>query len=115
VAFEDLEVWKRSAALSADIYQELNSLCDYGFKDQITRSGLSVPSNIAEGMERNYNKEKQQFLFIAKASCAELRTQTCIGIKIGYITDKKGKQWIQETKELSAMLSSLISSISKKR
>ena len=65
-------------------------------------------------MERNYNKEKRQFLFIAKALCAELRTQTYIGIKIGYITDKKGKQWIQETKELSAMLTRLISSISQK-
>ena len=114
MAFEDLEVWKRSAALSAEIYLELKLLRDYGFKDQITRSGLSVPSNIAEGMERNYNKEKRQFLFIAKASCAELRTQTYIGIKVGYITDKKGKQWIQETKELSAMLTSLISSISQK-
>ena len=111
MAFEDLEVWKRSAALSAEVYLELKLLRDYGFKDQITRSGLSVPSNIAEGMERNYNKEKQQFLFIAKASCAELRTQTYIGIKIGYIKAKKGNQWIQETKELSAMLTGLISSL----
>ena len=118
MAFEDLEVWKRSVALSAEIYLELKLLRDYGFKDQITRSGLSVPSNIAEGMERNYNKEKRQFLFIAKASCAELRTQTYIGIKIGYITANitanKGNQWIQETKELSAMLTSLIGSISQK-
>jgi len=62
-------------------------------------------------MERNYNKEKRQFLFIAKASCAELRTQTYIGIKIGYIEENIGKRWIQETKELSAMLTGLISSL----
>ena len=111
MAFEDLEVWKRSAALSAEVYLELKLLRDYGFKDQITRSGLSVPSNIAEGMERNYNKEKRQFLFIAKASCAELRTQAYIGIKIGYIEENTGKRWIQETKELSAMLTGLISSV----
>jgi four helix bundle protein len=43
--FEDLEVWKRAARLSADIYKELSGLRDYGFKDQITRSGLSIPSN----------------------------------------------------------------------
>jgi len=43
--FEDLDVWKRSARLSADIYKELRGLKDYGFKDQITRSGLSIPSN----------------------------------------------------------------------
>jgi len=47
--FEDLEVWKRAARLSADIYKEPRDLKDFGFKDQITRSGLSVPSNIAEG------------------------------------------------------------------
>ena len=45
MAFEDLEVWKKAARLSANIYKELKDLKDYGFKDQITRSGLSIPSN----------------------------------------------------------------------
>lgn len=45
--FEDLDVWKRAARLSADIYKELAQIKDVGFKDQITRSGLSIPSNIA--------------------------------------------------------------------
>jgi four helix bundle protein len=43
--FEDLEVWKRGVELSASIYLKLKELRDYGFKDQITRSGLSIPSN----------------------------------------------------------------------
>ena len=111
--FEDLEVWKRSARLSANIYQALATLKDYGFKDQITRSGLSVPSNIAEGMERESNKEKQRFLDIAKASCAELRTQTWIGMEIGYIEKDTGKAWIQESQELSAMLVGLMRSLSR--
>ncbi|QEP43511.1 four helix bundle protein [Ectothiorhodospiraceae bacterium BW-2] len=80
--FEDLEVWKRSARLSAEIYKHFAESRDYGFKDQITRSGLSIPSNIAEGMERSSNKEKAHFLDIAKGSCAELRTQIYIGIEI---------------------------------
>jgi len=83
--FENLEVWKRSSRLSADIYKELINLKDFGFKDQITRSGLSIPSNIAEGLERKTNKEKSRFLDIAKGSSAELRTQTYIGIEINYI------------------------------
>lgn len=111
--FEDLEVWKRSARLSANIYQALATLKDYGFKDQITRSGLSVPSNIAEGMERESNKEKRRFLDIAKASCAELRTQTWIGMEIGYIEKDTGKAWIQETQELSAMLVGLMRSLNR--
>ncbi len=50
--FEDLDVWKRAARLSATLYQELAPIKDFGFRDQITRSGLSIPSNIAEGYER---------------------------------------------------------------
>ena len=113
MAFEDLDVWKRSAGLSADIYIELKQLKDFGFNDQITRSGLSIPSNIAEGMERSSNKEKVQFLSYAKASCGELRTQSYIGMKIGYVSKNKGNQWITETKEISAMLIGLMNSIKK--
>jgi four helix bundle protein len=108
---EDLEVWKRSARLSAALYKELSDLKDYGFKDQITRSGLSVPSNIAEGMERQSNKEKCRFLDIAKGSMAEMRTQTYIGMDIGYISKEKGNAWIKESKEISAMLIGLMRSL----
>jgi S23 ribosomal protein. len=63
---------------------------DYGFKDQITRSGLSIPSNIAEGEEREYVKDQLRFLNIAKSSTAELITQIYIGIEIGYIEKRQG-------------------------
>jgi len=79
--FEDLEVWKRAARLSAEIYKELKGLKDFGFRDQITRLGLSIPSNIAEGMERESLKECTNFLSYAKGSCGELRTQIFIGKK----------------------------------
>lgn len=108
--FEDLEVWKRSARLSADIYRELRELRDYGFKDQVTRSGLSIPSNIAEGIERESGRECVTFLSYAKGSCGELRTQAYIGMDIGYIQQDVGRRWVQETKEISAMLSGLIKS-----
>ena len=108
--FEDLEVWKRAVQLSADIYKELCELKDYGFKDQITRSGLSIPSNIAEGLERDSVKECLQFLSYAKGSCGELRTQIFIGMEIGYIRKDVGNRWIQESREISAMLSGLIKS-----
>ena len=113
MAFEDLEVWKRSARLSGDIYKELKNSKDFGFKDQITRSGLSIPSNIAEGLERNSDKETNNFLSYAKGSCGELRTQIYIGIDIGYIKQETGIKWIQETKEISAMLAGLMKSLNK--
>lgn len=106
--FENLEVWKRSARLSADIYRELKDLKDYGFRDQITRSGLSIPSNVAEGFERKSKKEFLVFLKYALGSCGEVRTQIYIGIEIGYISDITGRKWIQETKEISAMITSLV-------
>ena len=108
--FEDLDVWKRGARLSANIYKELAKIQDFGFKDQITRSGLSIPSNIAEGMERDSSKDCIRFLQYSKGSCGELRTQIYIGIEIGYIDSTIGKKWIQETRELSAMLVGLIRS-----
>ena len=107
-AFEDLAVWKKSARLTSEIYKELLDLRDFGFKDQITRSGLSVPSNIAEGYERKSIKELIHFLSIAKGSCGELRTQIYIGIDIGYIKPEIGQLWIEETRQISMMLSGLM-------
>ena len=108
--FEDLDVWKRSARLSADIYKELAKLKDYGFKDQITRAGLSIPSNISEGCERPSAKECINFLNYAKGSCGELRTQIFIGMEIDYIPKDPGKKWLDETVAISSMIGGLIKS-----
>ena len=113
MAFENLEVWKKSARLSGEIYKELKNLKDFGFKDQITRSGLSIPSNIAEGLERNSEKETKNFLSYAKGSCGELRTQIYIGMDIGYISKDIGTTWIEATKQISAMLVGLMRSLTK--
>lgn len=109
--FEKLNVWKTSARLSADLYKTLKTLDDYGFKDQITRSGLSVPSNIAEGMSRISQKEKIRFLDIARASCSEVRTQIFIGMDINYIDKKIGSEWLVKNQKIGAMLSALINKI----
>ncbi|AXV66447.1 four helix bundle protein [Pseudoalteromonas lipolytica] len=105
--FENLDVWKRSARLSADIYKSTTKIKDFSFRDQLTRSGLSVPSNIAEGVSRESFKEKSRFIDIARASLAEARTQIYIGIEIGYINRDEAQLWIKETKELGAMLTGL--------
>jgi four helix bundle protein len=110
--FEKLVVWQRSKNQTVAVYRELHTCRDFGFKDQITRSALSVPSNIAEGMERETVKEKVRFLWIAKASCGELRTQIIVGEEIGYLPRSLSNEWIIETRELSRMLSGLINKIS---
>ncbi len=108
--FEDLDVWKRSSRLCVSIYKELAFCKDYGFKDQITRCSLSVPSNIAEGYERGTDRDSTRFFYYAKGSCGELRTQIYIGIEIGYIKKETGLQWKNEVEQLSKMLSALIKS-----
>ena len=107
MSHETLDVWKTSTELSINLYKSLKTLKDFGFKDQITRSGLSVPSNIAEGMARNSNKEKVYFLAIANGSCAELMTQIYIGIEIGYIDRETGQDWMSKTKRIQVMLKKL--------
>ncbi|OED75348.1 four helix bundle protein [Vibrio cyclitrophicus] len=106
--FEKLEVWKKSSRLSADLYIYFKCCKDFGFKDQITRSGLSVPSNIVEGMTRETEREKYRYLSIAKGSCAELRTQIYIGIEVQYIEKETGTTWLNQTRHIAAMLEGLM-------
>ena len=108
---EKLDVWKKSARLSADVYNAFKECRDFGFKDQITRAELSIPSNIAEGMEKESFKEQARFLDIAKGSAAEFATQTYIGMDIEYIDKKEGKRWIEESDHILSMLSNLQKSI----
>ncbi len=112
--FEELDVWQRSSRLSAEPYKALSELRDFGFRDQIARAGLSVPSNIAEGYERDSNKEIANFLNYAKGSAGELRTQIHIGMEISYIDRETGRRWIQEAEEISRMLYSLIRTVRSK-
>ncbi len=94
--------------MGADLYKATAELKDFGFRGQLTRSGLSVPSNMAEGYGRGAGKELVQFLRYAKGSAAALETQLYIGMDIGNIDRLQGKLWTQEASELQAMLGGLI-------
>ena len=111
-AFEQLEVWKRSCRFCVDIYKLLESCRVYGYRDQITRSALSVPSNIAEGYERNSSREFARFLKIAKGSCGELRTQLYIGIEAGFLDKTSAISLVNEATEIARMIQGLIKKIS---
>ena len=112
-SFEDLEVCQRACRLAVEIFEEFRS-CDFiNLKNQIERSALSIPSNIAEGAERGGVKEFSQFLKIAKGSCGELRTQLYIAAKLKTLESQKSKSLIAESKEISAMIEGLRKSITK--
>lgn len=110
-SFEELEVWKRSTRMSIDILNCLKECRDYAFKNQILKSAISVPSNIAEGAERQIKKEFKYFINVAKGSAAELRTQLYIAMETNLIDEEQCREWIEELKQLSAMLHGLIKSL----
>ena len=109
--FEDLEIWKKARALARSIYSLVKASGiskDYGLKDQIQRAAVSVSSNIAEGFERNSNKEFVNFLFIAKGSCGEVRSQLYIAYDVGQISDFQLNEHIAICLETSKMISRFI-------
>ncbi|WP_309612626.1 four helix bundle protein [Flavobacterium sp.] len=77
--FEDLEIWQQARAICQNIellIQTTNLKTNYSLRDQIDRSSGSIMDNIAEGFERNGNREFIQFLSIAEGSCGEVKSQS---------------------------------------
>lgn len=109
--FEDLEVWQRAVALSVDVYRRTASYRGFGFRDQITRSALSIPSNIAEGVERSSVPNRSKFLDYARGSCGEFRTQATVGTKAGLLEPVLAEEGIAASRTLSAMIQGLIRSL----
>lgn len=110
-SFEDLNVWQRARELCAMIYtltKEVKFKRDYGLVDQIRRASVSVMSNIAEGFERGGDKEFIKFLYIAKASCGEVRSQLFVAFDQGYINQERISNAQNLAKQVSGMLSNLI-------
>ena len=111
--FEELEVWQDAMCSSKNVYTVLKDCRDFGLKDQMQRAAVSIPSNIAEGYERKSSKETVQFLYIAKGSCGELRTQLYLATDLGYIEQQNGNKLIAETAELSIKIYKYAQSLSK--
>ena len=83
-------------------------------QDQIQRAALSIPSNVAEGYERDSNKEFVRFLNISKGSCSELRAQLYISRKLRFIKKSDSDRLVTESKEISAMLHGLARAVRKR-
>ena len=110
--FEDLEIWLEGRKLAVMVYGFTSKgkfAKDFGLKEQIQRASVSVASNIAEGFERKTNKDFVKFLYYAKGSTGEIRTQIHIAKALGYLTDKDFSEVFNQTNLLSAKIGKLIS------
>ncbi|MDZ4667966.1 MAG: four helix bundle protein [bacterium] len=112
--FEDLEVWKLSMELSVQVFKFISAHFNryHPLVDQITRSAISVPSNIAEGHERGTNPDFKRFLHISKGSNAELKTQLILLTNI-LPSDHKLEidEMIKKSDSISKMLYRLIQTL----
>jgi len=116
--FEDLDCWQEAVSLASEIYEctsqgEFSK--DFGLRDQLRRSVVSIASNVAEGKERETVNEFVRFLYIAKGSAGELRTQLHIAENIGYLTSGKARELREKAERISAMLANLIKTLKRAR
>ena len=106
--FEDVIAWKKAQQLTLIVYREFKILRDFSFKDQIQRAVISIGNNIAEGFERQTNKELIHFLYIAKGSCGEVRSMLYIALELGYIAKSKFQEMYNLSYEVSRILAGFI-------
>ena len=113
-SYQNLLVWQKAMDLTADIYKLVKKLPKeeiYALSSQMRRAVVSIPSNIAEGRDRNTNKEFVHFLTIARGSKAELETQLLVCVRVGYLSENEIAETMNLLIEVGKMLTSLINKL----
>jgi four helix bundle protein len=116
--FEDLIAWQKARFLTARIYiatSDGDFAKDFGLKNQIQRAAVSVMSNIAEGFERSRPAEFHQYLSMAKASWAELRSQLYVAFNIGYLAEVQFQELMALAQEVARIIGGLRAAVGRNR
>lgn len=109
--FEDLIAWQKSQDLAVIIYNEFESHRDFSFRDQIRRAVVSISNNVAEGFDRSSKADFVRFLYIALASCSELKSMLYLAERLNYISSEIRMDFIERACEISRILTGLIKSL----
>jgi four helix bundle protein len=111
-SFEEIIAWQKARELNAEIYRITNDNTlfakDFGLRDQMRRASISISSNIAEGFERETTKEFIRFLYIAKASAGEFRSQLYLASDLNYITHMEFESLSIKINDVSKLLSGFL-------
>jgi len=111
----DLDVWVLGKRIVVEMYATTKGFPKeetYGLSAQMRRAAVSIPSNIAEGFNRQHNKEYRQFLHVALGSCGELETQVEVSKDLGYLGEEERARIVEQLDHEGRMLRRLISKIS---
>ena len=109
--FEELLVWQKSRDFSKDIYEISRNWRDFELKDQIRRATVSISSNIAEGFERGSKNDFSRFLYIAKGSSAEVRSQLYLALDLKYISNLEFEKLSDQADHIVRLLTKFIQSL----
>ncbi len=114
-SYRDLKVWRKGIDLVKQVYALISKFPKhetYGLADQLRRSSVSIPSNIAEGQARQHTGEFKQFLYVALGSAAEVDTQIVIAMELNYITQQEADGVEQSLAEIRKMIYGLLAHLS---
>jgi four helix bundle protein len=106
--FEDILAWQEARVLCRRVYKLTGNSKDFGFVGQITRASVSIMNNIAEGFERNSDKELRQFLYIAKGSAGEVRSMVILGNDLGVFSDEETTELASQCEKIAQLLAGFI-------
>jgi four helix bundle protein len=116
--FEDFIAWQKARKLASAVYRVTvtgSFAKDFGLKDQIRRAVVSIMSNIAEGFERGRPSEFHQFLSVAKASCAEVRSQLYVALDAGHLKRDAFGALLEQAEEVGRLIGGLRASVGRRR
>ncbi len=116
--FEDIKAWQEARVFANELYKHTAQGAftgDFGLRNQIRHTAISVKSNIAEGFKRETDKEFIRFLYIARASAGEIRSQLYIARDLNYIPNDESSALINQCRKISGIIFKLIKYLTKNR